>query len=312
MKKTNLIIGIAAAIILASCAKEAEKVSTITIFPDEAELMEGESLELTAIIDPEDAEYGQINWSSSDASIATVSSDGTVSGVCAGTVTITAKVDGTSGSAEITVEHAGVQLWEYGPYWATYNLGAGKPEDIGQFFSWGNITGYAPEGLNFSYTFKKSTYASTPGADLFEDIPQDAQYDAAIANWGDNWRMPSMDELNTLLNFDFSDRTDGGKWVSDYNGSGISGIIISGTGEYSSRSIFLPAAGYGYGTVLNNANISGYYWSSSFDDLCFDAKFLTFVKGGGKIPDDTFDVYRYYGYPIRPVADYAPGLDDIL
>ena len=32
-----------------------------------------------------------------------------------------------------------VQLWEDGPYWATTNIGAEKPEDAGYYFWWGEI-----------------------------------------------------------------------------------------------------------------------------------------------------------------------------
>ena len=44
--------------------------------------------------------------------------------------------------------HERVQLWAGGPYWATTNIGADKPEDYGLYFWWGDTTGHRP-GYNF-------------------------------------------------------------------------------------------------------------------------------------------------------------------
>ena len=65
----------------------------------------GESVNLTAVITPSNAPAGTVTWATSDSSIATVSG-GTVKGVKAGTVTITASAGGQSGSKTITVSAA--------------------------------------------------------------------------------------------------------------------------------------------------------------------------------------------------------------
>lgn len=49
-------------------------------------------------------------------------------------------VDGNVGDA-----HEKVQLWKDGPYWATTNIGAEKPEDFGYYFWWGDTVGYKRE-----------------------------------------------------------------------------------------------------------------------------------------------------------------------
>ena len=57
--------------------------------------------------------------------------------------------------------HEGVQLWEGGPYWATTNIGADKPEDAGLYFWWGDTVGYrrsgdawvASDGSNRNFSF---------------------------------------------------------------------------------------------------------------------------------------------------------------
>ncbi|MDD4378132.1 MAG: Ig-like domain-containing protein, partial [Eubacteriales bacterium] len=65
----------------------------------------GESINLSANIEPSNATDKSVTWSSSDKGIATVSG-GKVTGVTAGTVTIIAKSNGLSSTIEITVEAA--------------------------------------------------------------------------------------------------------------------------------------------------------------------------------------------------------------
>jgi hypothetical protein len=56
-----------------------------------------------------------------------------------------------------------VQLWENGPYWATTNIGAEKPEDYGYYFWWGDTVGYkrendkwvASDGSNSNFSFEE-------------------------------------------------------------------------------------------------------------------------------------------------------------
>ena len=56
-----------------------------------------------------------------------------------------------------------VQLWEGGPYWATTNIGAEKPEDHGYYFWWGDTVGYkrendawvASDGSSSNFSFEK-------------------------------------------------------------------------------------------------------------------------------------------------------------
>lgn len=69
----------------------------------------GSSITLSANVSPDDAKYDGVTWSSSDSSIATVAG-GTVTGVKAGEVTITAEAGGKSGTQKITVKDAEVVL----------------------------------------------------------------------------------------------------------------------------------------------------------------------------------------------------------
>lgn len=69
----------------------------------------GDKLQLTAKLTPSDAKASQTSWSSSDTSIATVSSSGLVTMHKAGTVTITVSVDGIKSSGRIIVKNKNTQ-----------------------------------------------------------------------------------------------------------------------------------------------------------------------------------------------------------
>lgn len=84
-------------------AKE-NPVQNVTITGDSA-VTAGGSITLTAKVSPDGASYDSIRWSSSDTSIATVDG-GNVTGIKAGTVTITAEAGGKSGNISVTVKEA--------------------------------------------------------------------------------------------------------------------------------------------------------------------------------------------------------------
>ncbi len=85
----------------------------ITLDKTEGELEEGQTLQLTATITPEEATIKECNWSSSDETIATVNANGLVTAKKAGTATITVTTkDGSelSKKCEITVTPAKIAV----------------------------------------------------------------------------------------------------------------------------------------------------------------------------------------------------------
>ena len=208
-----------------------------------------------------------------------------------------------------------VQLWEGGPYWATMNLGAENPEDSGLYFWWGDIVGYRREGdtwvasdgssqdlLFYSDnvpTYGKSNSSLQSEGWITAEGVLAPEHDAAHVRWNDAWRMPTIAELNDLIsNCDWTWTTQGG----------VNGSIVRGRGEYASASIFLPAAGYGYGSTLYINGLDGwcgYYWSSvpnSGNSL--DALHLIFVFEGS-LGSLTSDFHRLCGLPVRPVQGFT-------
>ena len=122
---------------------------------------------------------------------------------------------GRSGD-ETAETHEKVQLWEGGPYWATKNVGAEKPEDYGYYFWWGDTVGYkrennkwvASDGSNSNFSFlddntpmyNKSISTLKYKGWITSDGVLAPSHDAAQAHWGGDWRMPTRDELNALKN----------------------------------------------------------------------------------------------------------------
>ena len=128
-----------------------------------------------------------------------------------------------------------------GLLWATCNVGATAPEAYGNYYAWGDVK------TKSSYT---SSNYSTYNLEI-TDISGNAQYDAATANWGGDWRMPTKDEVNELRN------NCTWTWTTQ---SSVNGYNVEGP---NGNSIFLPAAGYYSYQSFKDAGTRGFYWTSS-------------------------------------------------
>ncbi|MBQ0095960.1 MAG: hypothetical protein KBT49_09310, partial [Bacteroidetes bacterium] len=115
----------------------------------------------------------------------------------------------------------------------------------------------------------------------------DLSDDAARANWGGSWRMPTDAEFQELI--------DKCTWTwTTVNGKNGYKVVSKSNGNF----IFLPAAGYRLGTSLIYAGGRGRYWSSSlYWSYSNYALYLDFYSDS----HDTYGNYRYYGYSVRPV-----------
>jgi len=211
--------------------------------------------------------------------------------------------------------HEGVQLWEGGPYWATTNIGAEEPWDYGYYFWWGDTIGYkrendawvANDGSSANFSFKKvPTYLKTIG-DLRNQGWIDAndclttEHDAAQAHWGGGWRLPTYREQSDLV----ANCT----WIWTTT-NGVKGYIVRGKGDYASKRIFLPAAGFGRETSLTWANTSGRYWSSSPVNTTGTARGITFASGEHTAGNS--DNGRSDGFSVRPVRGFVTSVPSVL
>ena len=146
-----------------------------------------------------------------------------------------------------------VQLWEGGPKFAEYNVGATSATEYGGYYTW----------------------ISDINHDYYIDVWYDGPYwtvgnnlegidDNAIKLWGTNWRTPTIEELTALIN------NCDAEWTDNYNNSGIKGRIYTGRDNYSSNSVFLPAAGYFSDNTTysdtadpDDLGVNGCYWSTT-------------------------------------------------
>ena len=208
-----------------------------------------------------------------------------------------------------TTELVGVQLWENGPYWAECNVGASKPEEYGYYFWWGDTVGYkrnasdngwvsVKDGSSYSFsdcpTYGKDNSSLQSAGYIDSTGNLVASHDAATAHLGAPWRMPTDAEFSALIS---NCET---IWTTR---NGVYGRLVTGKGNYSSKSIFLPAAGFGTDSYLDYLGLRGYYWSStSYSGYSYGVWYLYFSSS---------DFYRYYvsrrfdGRSVRPVRGFA-------
>lgn len=211
-----------------------------------------------------------------------------------------------------------VQLWTGGPYWATTNIGAKKPEDYGYYFWWGDTVGYkrvndkwvASDGSNsnFSFTsdntptYNKSVATLQSEGWITSDSVLALEHDAAHKHWGGDWRMPTKHEFNDLINK--CDWT----WTTM---NGVNGYVVCGRGDYSSASIFLPSAGHGDRTWFYNAGLDGSYWSSVPSSYYYSGYLSAWdLKFGSAYPNPSTDGINHGGsnrgggQSVRPLQGF--------
>ena len=213
---------------------------------------------------------------------------------------------GYSGRMMIMMEYVNLGL-PSGIMWAKCNLGASKPSDYGNYYAWGEIE---PNKTNYSwatykwmqpgqsdqkyitkYTFddgKTEGIWYDAGGNFIGDNKKtlEAADDAATADLGLPWRMPTTDEIKELI--------DNCTWTWTTQ-DGKNGYEVKGP---NGNSIFLPATGYYLGSDLIYAGSWGYYWSSSLSTAgSYYARSLTFGSNGRSWGYSI----RYIGSSVRPV-----------
>jgi len=281
-------------------------VTSVALNKTSLSLNVGESETLVATVKPDNATDKTVTWVSSNTTVATVT-NGIVTAKNEGIATITATAGGKSTICTVTVTQpssSGPEAVDLGLpsgiKWASFNLGASKPEEYGDYYAWGETE--PKEDYSWS-TYKWGT-SETSLTKYNTNISRgtvdnktvlEPEDDVAHVKLGGKWRMPTdaeWTELRTKCTW---------TWVTNYNGSGINGRLVKAT---NGNSIFLPAAYYRSGTNLFGAGSNGFYWSSSlYTDLPYFA--------GGVYFDSDFvsrlDGLRYNGLSVRPVyGDLIP------
>ena len=195
-----------------------------------------------------------------------------------------------------------------GLHWATMNIGANSITDTGLYFQWGDTQGYTAsqvgrgEGqkpfdwLDYKYgngTFEPGAtgmtkYNSTDGKTVL-----DLSDDAARANWGGDWRMPTTEECMAL------GEAVNTAWTTNYQGSGVAGLVCTDKTD-SSKVLFFPACGSCSNGSFHDVGSYGGYWSSSLYSVDVqDGSVFGFDNGSAGW---TGLGTRSLGFPVRGVV----------
>lgn len=207
-----------------------------------------------------------------------------------------------------------------GVMWSPVNIDIEQPGGFAKspfqyectFFSWGNVDGHNPTGpASFSPWnwgsvnaqepwYDGQVYGDTPGNTLNGDIPVGVDYDAARANLGAPWRMPTSGDFVELFeNCIYIDANgieiETSRVDKRCTMNGIVGIRLRS--KINGNVIFFPASGLGGGTTWSARGAYGCYWSSSWNSDRV-ARRLDF-SAGGVSPQSSNG--RFAGFPVRPV-----------
>ncbi len=179
-----------------------------------------------------------------------------------------------------------------GTLWATCNIGADSPEEFGNYFAWGEVTpklSYSWDTYKYGSCFNELHKYNTKSeyGKVDKRTKLDLEDDAAHANWGDGWRIPTTTELVELRN------------VCDWRWgtfNGIQGYYVTGPNR---NSIFLPAAGWCDDAGVRDVVMRGNYWASSIENLSpHDAYCIVFFSNGWNLDGG---MGRLHGRSIRPI-----------
>lgn len=180
------------------------------------------------------------------------------------------------------------------------------------FFSWGNIDGHNPTsntsfapwnwgGVNSQEPwYQGQVYGNTPGNTLTGNIQVTQEFDAARANLGAPWRMPTQAEYIELFANIRYINSDGSEIPASQTNklvtiNGVVGLYLESI--LNGARLFFSASGLGIGTSHDSNGSYGGYWSSTVI-TGRNARFFYF--NSGRISTNGND-YRFRGLALRAV-----------
>ena len=184
-----------------------------------------------------------------------------------------------------------------GVLWGRYNLPiAVNPteEYTNLYFAWGETEGYEECELGVNRSFNDDSYKwkknenNAPIKYNYSDgkTQLEVQNDAASANWGWSWRLPSKEEVQELIAYT----------TCTYDGNNG---IFTFTSNINGEKLYVPCAGIASATSINGEQGEAYFWTSDVDESDNSKAYALFCNG----PHPSIRTFkRYSGLPIRPVT----------
>jgi len=223
---------------------------------------------------------------------------------------------------------------------ATMNIGATTPWDIGNYYAWGETKAYREEDksnlINYNYNNQQSYVKTIYSWETYKWCNEtensltkyctdssfgtvdnktvlDQEDDVAAINWGGGWHTPTIGDFMQLTRNSFW------VWTSNYNNTNLSGFIVFKAKRYSDRGrivyggnngsgyslydahIFLPVTGYRENNQLNDADTDGYYWTKDLREPSNDKSSSLQIQS--HFVSTSTDAYRIYGQCVRAAFD---------
>ena len=184
-----------------------------------------------------------------------------------------------------------------GVAWANKNVGADSPEDVGSYFYWGGTVAVT-EVSTAAYYDGVSDMTSTTAYNV-EQHPLPASADAATANMGSTWRMPTCEELY---------------WLQLPSGATETGAAATGytytNNLDENKQIFIPAGG----VIKSGSTVTAgtFLWGSTVKSINATAynSLPAFYYNGAYSAGAAVNKVSYYSYFAMPVrAVYQPAFN---
>lgn len=183
-----------------------------------------------------------------------------------------------------------------GTLWATSNIGADSPNEYGDYYAWGETNtknDYSWGTYKYCdgtvYSITKYCVDNSYGRVDYK-IELEPEDDAATVLWGKDWQMPSWEQMDELINGNYTT-------ITHLERNGTFGRLI--TSRNNGKSIFIPGSGYRHGSSLHGIDSIGYYWTRTLG-ASYDGRAMFFQSE--KIGEGTWTGgNRLCGRSIRAV-----------
>lgn len=254
---------------------------------------------LTPVFVPSSATYRNVSWSSSNSEVVSVSQTGELIANNVGIADISVITEDGGCEAVCQVEVLPAIDLGLSVCWATYNVGGSKQEDYGNYYAWGEVS---TKSSYLVSNYKWISYVSETDMALLKynnksnwgivdnKYELDLSDDAAYVNKGNRWRTPSSAEWQELIN--------NCNWVWKTIGGHAGYLVTSKKEGFTSKSIFIPAAG-GYDSILRDTGTTCHYWANNIYTplmtYCFgaDISTITILHNYG----------QFLGFSVRAVLN---------